>query len=89
MLSQVPFHARFDGMAVLDALEAIQDGSGHSEIAALPLWESEVMMVMRMTEEEYLKLSRVERARKVMTVKYKDWFGMLEHDLWERTKEKK
>jgi hypothetical protein len=54
---------------------------GHGEVIAIRLWEVELMIRLRMTEEEYLKLGKAERARKVVAMKLNKWFEMLEYQL--------
>lgn len=51
---------------------------GHGEVIALRLWETELMIHLRMQEDEYLKIPKPERARKVVALKLKGWFEMLE-----------
>ena len=51
---------------------------GHGEVIAIRLWESELMIRMHMQEEEYLKIDKPERARKVVAMKLRGWFDMLE-----------
>jgi uncharacterized protein YuzE len=44
---------------------------GNGEVIAIRLWE----------ENEYLKMSKQERARKIVAMKLKSWFEMLEYQL--------
>lgn len=54
---------------------------GHGEVIAIRLWEVELMVRLRMTEKNYLKLSKAERARKIVAMKLQDWFSMLEYQV--------
>lgn len=54
---------------------------GHGEVIAIRLWESELMIRMRMQEHEYLKMDKAERARKVVAMKLRGWFEMLEQQV--------
>ena len=54
---------------------------GNGEVVAIRLWEVELMIRLRMTEEDYLKLGKGERARKVVAMKLSKWFEMLEYQL--------
>lgn len=54
---------------------------GHGEVIAIRLWESELMVRMRMQEPEYLKMDKSERARKVIAMKLRGWFEMLEQQV--------
>ncbi len=62
---------------------------GHGEVLAIRLWEVELMIQLRMTEENYLKLSKAERARKVVGMKLKDWFSMLDYQVMNEEWDKK
>jgi hypothetical protein len=54
---------------------------GHGEFIAIRLWEEELMIRMRLSENEYVKIPKAERARKVVAMKLQGWFSMLEHQL--------
>jgi hypothetical protein len=54
---------------------------GNGEVIAIRLWEVELMIRLKMTENEYLKMSKQERARKIVAMKLKSWFEMLEYQL--------
>ena len=54
---------------------------GHGEVIAIRLWESELMIRMRLQEDDYLKIDKPERARKVVAMKLRGWFEMLEQQV--------
>ena len=54
---------------------------GHGEVIAIRLWEEELMIRMRLSEDEYVKIPKQERARKVVAMKLQSWFAMLEYQL--------
>jgi hypothetical protein len=62
---------------------------GNGEVIAIRLWESELMVNMRMTEEEYLEMDRKERARKVVAMKLRGWFDLLEYEVSRHKRENK
>lgn len=66
-------------------LEIMKDdefaAGGHGEVLAIRLWETELMIRLRMLEEDYLKVPKPERARKIVGMKLKDWFSMLDYQI--------
>jgi hypothetical protein len=47
---------------------------------AVKKWESELMLRLRLSEEEYSKIPVMDRARQIATMKMDDWFSILESD---------
>lgn len=47
----------------------------------MALWEKKVMLEMQLTEEQYIRLPRAERARNVCALKLNDWFEVLESEM--------
>ena len=72
------YHAQYNGMDIMDALEAVSGSSGVYN--ATRAWENLLMIKMGMTESEYASLPLDERARKVGGMMLKDWFESLEID---------
>ena len=81
-LFAVTFRAKFLEREVLEVMkdDNFLEG-GHGEVIAIRLWEVELMIRLRMTEDEYLKLGKPERARKIVAMKLNKWFEMLEYQL--------
>lgn len=73
-----PFRARYDGKEILEAVEDIQESGSLADALAIPFWESQLMLAMRMTEEDYMKMPRQERARKIVTMNLPTWWETLE-----------
>jgi hypothetical protein len=53
---------------------------GWGEYAGIRAWEMELMLAMRMTEDEYSALPLKQRARMVAGLKIRDWMKALESD---------
>lgn len=77
-LSATPFRATFDGQQIFDAMSDVRGGWG--EYAALRAWEMELMLSMRLSEEEYSKIPLKQRARMVAGMKLSSWMKALESD---------
>ncbi len=60
---------------------------GHGEVIAIKLWENELMIRMRLSEDEYIKIPKAERARKVVAMKLQSWFTMLESEVFRQEME--
>lgn len=91
------FRAKFLGREVLEIMkdDTFMEG-GNSEVIAIRLWEEELMIRLRVTEEEYIQIPKMERARKIIAMKLSGWFEILEYQImrqeWEeerRTKGRK
>lgn len=76
-------------MPILDALDALEDmdiAKAHSKVLAIPIWEGQLMISLRMTEDEYIRIPKEERARKLVAMKLSDWLQLLEFVLKESEK---
>ena len=62
---------------------------GHGEVVAIRLWENELMIRMHLSEEEYVKIPKAERARKVVAMKLQSWFSMLESEIYRKEMEER
>lgn len=77
----IRFRAEFDGLPILDALEALEEleiVQTHAKVMAIPIWEGQLMIQLQMTEEEYIQLSKEERARKLVAMKLGEWIQLLD-----------
>ncbi len=63
--------------------------SDEAQVASIPFWEKRVMIEMRMTEDQYITLSKKERARNVVGFFLQDWFKLLYLAKRERERTKK
>lgn len=72
------FKAQYAGRPVLEALQDVEGGAGG--YLAVKKWESELMLTLRLSEEEYSAIPVMERARKIVAMKLDDWMGILEND---------
>ena len=85
----IRFRAEFDGLPVLDALDALEEleiAQTHAKVLAIPIWEGQLMIQLKMTEEEYIHLPKKERARKIVAMKLSDWLQLLDYALREEGK---
>ena len=68
-------------MPVLDALEALEELEilqTSAKVLAIPIWEGQLMIQLKMTEEEYIQLPKEERARKIVAMKLGEWIQLLD-----------
>lgn len=72
------FKAQYQNKPVLDALQGVDGGAGG--YLAVKKWESELMLRLQFSEEEYSEIPVMERARKIVAMKLDDWMSILEHD---------
>lgn len=72
------FNAQYGGKSVFEALQGVDGGAG--SYLAVKKWESELMLRLRLSEEEYSKIPVMDRARQIATMKMDDWFSILESD---------
>lgn len=76
-------------MPVLDALETLEEleiAQTHAKVLAIPIWEGELMIRLKMTEEEYIQLPKDERARKLVAMKLGEWIQILDYVMREQEK---
>ena len=75
---------------MLEALEEMAErkNEGRSKALAIPVWETKLMLQMQLTEEQYIKIPKPERARKLTGMQLSDWLSSLEMDLDEQLRKK-
>jgi hypothetical protein len=73
----------------MEMLSEDDDSGDEAQVAAIPWWEKREMIEMRMTEEQYIKISRQERARNLVGFFLQDWFKLLYMAKRERERKKK
>lgn len=74
----INFKASYGGMPVLSALQAVEGTPG--QYVAVKKWEAELMLELKLSEEEYSKISVIERARKIVAMKLDDWMSVLDSE---------
>lgn len=75
-LSATPFRATFDGEEIFDAFQNYEPG--WAEYASLRSWEMELMLELRMVEQQYSELDVKQRARMVAGLKLSEWLKALD-----------
>lgn len=81
------YKAGFEDKEIFEAMDTIEPGRGRYD--AIALWENQLMVEMRLTDDEYGLLSLAERARKVLAPRLPKLMEALESDRMMKEMERK